>query len=131
MKNVYNFLKQSGTFFIATCEGGQPHVRAFGAVCIYKDKLFIATTNQKPVFRQITQNPKIEICALGDNNTWLRIAATAKVDDCREARILMLDENPELKQMYRADDGIFEVLFLQNAVASFCSYTTEPKETYF
>lgn len=131
METVYNFLKKSGTFFIATCEGKQPHVRAFGAVCMYQDRLYIATTNQKPVFRQMLKNPNIEICALGDDNTWIRITTAAIVNDCQEARTAMLDENPKLKQMYHADDGTFEVLFLQNAVASVCSYTAAPTVIHF
>ena len=126
MEKVYQFLKESGVFFLATSEGSKPHVRAFGAVCKWEDKLYIATTNQKQVFKQMQNNPQIEICALGEHNTWIRIEAEAVVDSRREVRLQMLEENPELKQMYSADDNIFEVLFLENATAAICSYTEEP-----
>ena len=32
MKEVYEFLKNCGTFYLATEENGKPHVRPFGAV---------------------------------------------------------------------------------------------------
>ena len=43
MKEVYEFLKNCGTFYLATEENGQPHVRPFGAVCEFEGKLYIVT----------------------------------------------------------------------------------------
>ena len=41
MEEVFEFLKNCGTFYIATEEGDQPRVRPFGVVNIYKGKLYI------------------------------------------------------------------------------------------
>ena len=38
MKEAYEFLKNCGTFYLATEEHGQPHVRPFGAVCEFEGK---------------------------------------------------------------------------------------------
>ena len=35
MKEVFEFLKKCGTFYIATEEGNQPRVRPFGVVNIF------------------------------------------------------------------------------------------------
>ena len=43
MKEVYEFLKKCGTYYLATVEGDQPRVRAFGTVEIFNDKLYIQT----------------------------------------------------------------------------------------
>ena len=41
MKEVYEFLNEAGTFFLATTDGNQPRVRPFGVVNIYDNKLYI------------------------------------------------------------------------------------------
>ncbi|MDO5562807.1 MAG: hypothetical protein Q4F74_04260 [Synergistaceae bacterium] len=43
----------------------------------------------------------------------------------------MLDANPVLKEMYAADDGNCEVLYLKDATATFYSFTSAPKTVKF
>ena len=47
MNEVAEYLKSCGTFYLATSEEGQAHVRPFGAVCVFEGKLYIVTNNQK------------------------------------------------------------------------------------
>lgn len=53
------------------------------------------------------------------------------VDDRVEARQAVLDEHPELAGMYAADDGNCEVFALENATATFSSFTAEPHTVTF
>jgi uncharacterized pyridoxamine 5'-phosphate oxidase family protein len=130
MNEVYEFLKQAKTFYIATVDGDQPHVRAFGAVDLFEDKLYIQTGKVKDVSKQIAKNPKVEICAF-DGGKWLRVAATL-VDDPRiEAQQHMLDAFPELSRMYKAGDGNNQVLYLKDATATFSSFADAPKTLTF
>lgn len=126
MEKALNFLKECGTFYLATVEGNQPHVRPFGAVCAFEGRLYIITNNQKKVFDQMQKNPKIEITGM-NKGKWIRLAAEAVRDTRREARKAMLDENPSLRGMYNEDDGIVEVLYLKNADVSICSFTEAPE----
>ena len=130
MKEVYNFLKKCGTYFLATAEGAQPRVRPFGTIDLFEDKLYIQTGKSKEVSKQITANPQIEICAF-DGKKWLRIEAKAVEDDRVEARIHMLDSYPELKSMYSPDDGNTQVFYLKDATAVFSSFTEAPKTVKF
>ena len=41
MKQVYDFLKKAGTYYLATVEGNQPRVRPFGTVNEFEGKLYI------------------------------------------------------------------------------------------
>ena len=41
MNKATEYLKSCGTFYLATDENGQPHVRPFGAVCEFEGKLYI------------------------------------------------------------------------------------------
>ena len=131
MDEVFKYLKECGTFYLATCEGDQPRVRPFGAIDLYEGKIYIQTGNIKKVFKQMMEKPKIEICGMQPDRTWIRIEATVVQDDRMEARQHMLDENPGLKRMYAADDGNCEVLYLKDATATICSFTAEPRVIKF
>lgn len=126
MQDVFNFLKENPTFYVATVDGDEPQVRPFGAIDLFEGRFYIQTGNVKNVFQQMKKNPKIAICTVGKNGRWLRISATAVQDDRMDARQHMLDANPGLKKMYAADDGNCEVLYLKDATATFYSFTAAP-----
>jgi uncharacterized pyridoxamine 5'-phosphate oxidase family protein len=130
MNTVNDFLKQAGVYYLATVEGDQPRVRPFGTVNIFEGKLYIQTGKSKDVSKQLHANPKAEICAFKDG-VWLRVAGELIEDDRREARASMLDAYPELRNMYSEDDGNTEVFYIQNATATFSSFTAAPEVINF
>ena len=127
MREVYEFLKKCGTYYLATMDGDQPRVRPFGTYDIFEDKLYIQTGKIKPVANQMKANPKIEISGMADGK-WIRITAEAVLDDNIEAQKHMLDAYPSLQAMYKPGDGNTEVYYLKNATAQICSFT-EPTVT--
>lgn len=130
MQEVYEFLKEAGTYYLATCESGQPRVRPFGTVHLFDGKLYIQTGKVKAVSRQMHENPRIEICAM-KGGEWLRVEASVALDDRREARVSMLEAYPMLKRMYDPDDGNTEVWYLRNATATFSSFVQPPRTLTF
>ena len=130
MQEVYEFLKQCGTYYLATVEGDQPRVRPFGTIDIFEGKLYIQTGKVKPVGKQIEANPKVEICAFSGGK-WLRVAGTLVRDDRVEAKAHMLDAYPSLKGMYSAEDDNTEVLYFDHATATFSSFTEAPRTVEF
>ncbi len=130
MQKVVDFLKEAGTYYLATVEGDQPRVRPFGTAHIFENKLYIQTGKVKEVSKQIHANPKVEICAFKDGK-WLRIAGELVEDDRMEARQSMLDAYPSLQSMYKADDGNTEVFYFKDATATFSSFTDEPEVIEF
>ena len=130
MQRVLDFLKQAGTYYLATVEGDQPRVRPFGTINEFEGKLYIQTGKVKPVSLQLHANPKAEICAFKDG-MWLRVACELAEDDSREARASMLDAYPDLKAMYDPDDGNTEVFYIKNATATFSSFTAAPVTVKF
>lgn len=128
MNEVLEFLTSNPTFYLATIDGDQARVRPFGAVMKYEDKLYFATNNKKPVFKQLVANPKVEISTTSPKGEWIRLSGNAVVDSRSEVKTAMLEAVPSLKRMYNSDDNIFEVFYLTNAVAVFNSFSsTEPK----
>jgi uncharacterized pyridoxamine 5'-phosphate oxidase family protein len=126
MQKVYDFLKNCGTYYLATVEGDQPRVRPFGTVDIFEGKLYIQTGKVKDVSKQIAANPKVELCAF-DGGKWLRISGKLVRDDRVEAKAHMLASYPELQSMYSAEDDNTEVLYFEDATAVFASFTDAPE----
>ncbi len=131
MKRVYDFLKEVGTYYLATMDDNQPRVRPFGTVNIFEDKLYIQTGKGKSVAKQIAANPKVEICAMkGDE--WIRVATTLVEDDRVEAQESMLNLYPSLRAMYKTgSDGNTIVYYLKDAVATISSFSHAPIEIKF
>lgn len=130
IERVCQFLDEVHTYYLATVEGDQPRVRAFGTALLYDGKLYIQTGKIKPVSKQIAANPKVEICAF-KGGKWLRIAGELVNDDNRDVKVAMLDKMPTLKAMYSADDDNMQMLYFKNATATFSSFTEEPEVIQF
>lgn len=130
MNEVLEFLKNCGTYYLATMDGDQPRVRPFGTIDMFENKLYFQTGKVKDVSKQLQANPKIELSGmLGDQ--WIRVQAVAIIDERVVAKQHMLDAYPSLQEMYKADDGNIEVLYLENATATISSHTEAPKVIQF
>lgn len=130
MLEVYEFLKSCGTYYLATVEEDQPRVRPFGTIDLFEGKLYIQTGKVKNVSKQIQANPKVEICAFADGK-WLRVCGKLIRDDRIEAKKHMLEAYPNLQAMYSAEDENTEVLYLEDAEATFSSFIEAPKTVRF
>lgn len=126
MKEVFDFLKDCGVYYLATVEGDQPRVRPFGTVNIFEDKLYIQMGKVKNVSKQIEQNPKVELCAFKDGK-WLRLSGELVRDERVEAKKAMLDSYPHLRSMYDENDDNTEVLYFKHGTAVFSSFTEPPR----
>ena len=130
MQRVEKFLKEAGTYYLATVDGDQPRVRPFGTAHIFEGKLYIQTGHVKAVAHQIAANPKVAICAY-DGEKWLRITATLVEYPRVEIKKAMLDANPGLRSMYDENDSNTAVYYLTNAHATLSSFTAAPLEIDF
>ena len=130
MERVEKFLKEAETYYLATMDGNQPRVRPFGTAHIFEGKLYIQTGKVKSVYKQLKENPNVEVCACM-NGKWLRVSGELVEDDRREARKSMLDDYTSLRAMYSEDDGNTAVFYFQNATAVFSSFTREPESICF
>ena len=130
MNEIYEFLKQANTYYLATVEGDQPRVRPFGTVDLFEGKLYIQTGKVKPVSHQLHANPKAEICAFMDGK-WIRVAGELEADERVEAKKHMLDAYPMLRGMYNENDDNTEVFFFKHGVATFSAFGEAPRTVEF
>jgi len=130
MQTVHDFLKKTGTYYIATVEGDQPHVRPFGTIHLFEGRLYIQSGRKKDFAKQITANPKAELCAF-DGETWLRVVCTLVEDERTQAQESLLAAYPQLRGMYAVNDGNNVVYYLKDATATFSAFGGEPKVVRF
>ncbi len=131
LKDLHDFLKSCGTYYIATVDDGEPRVRPFGTVDLYGGKLTLLTNRNKPVAQQILKTGKVSICAFDGKNCWLRIDADASEETDVAAQKQMLDAYPHLRAMYKEGAPETFLIRLDRGTASFCSFTAPPETISF
>jgi len=120
LEEICDFLKKAGTYYLATNEGDQPHVRPFGTANIFGGKLYIQTGKGKPVALQMEANPKVEISAM-NGGEWIRLLATVVDDTTPETVASMYEAYPFLKPANAENDNS-QILYLTNIKATVSSY---------
>ncbi len=131
MKRVYEFLKQAGTYYLATVDGDQPRVRPFGTVNVFEGKLYIQTGKGKAVNDQIVTNGKVELCAM-QGDTWIRLSGTLVLDERVAAGESMLDAYPNLRHMYTTgENGNSVVYYFKDATAVISAFGRAPETITF
>ena len=127
LNRILEFLKESQTYYLGTIEDNKPKVRPFGTINLFEDKLYIQTGKSKDVFKQLMNNPNFEICAFF-NGEWLRLEGRLIDDNRVEAKKAMLDNYPELRNMYDENDDNTRVFYISEGKASFYSFIKEKEE---
>ena len=129
MNTALDFIKASPIFHIATVDGAKARVRPFGFIMKRNNTLYFCTNKTKDVYKQLKQNPDIEISDMGSNNTWLRIRGRIAFDETREAKAQAFEVMPDLLRIYPkgADDEQFVTFYFTEAVATLFSFTAAPE----
>lgn len=125
MKETLEFLESAGVYYLATCKNNKPYVRPFGTILLFENKLYIQTGKVKSCYKEMIENPNIEISAFKDGK-WIRISANVVADDRTEAKRAMLDKYPNLRGMYSETDNNTIVLYLKDATSTIYSFTEAP-----
>jgi len=129
MKEVLKFLTDNAPFFIATVDGNKPKVRPFGFAMEYEGKLWFCTSNQKDVYKQLKANPYFEVSTAAPNGEWIRIKGKAVFNSTPAAKAKALEVMPSLTKIYSVDDPTFEVFYIEDGEAAFCTMIGEVKKT--
>ena len=129
MKKIVSFLADSGLQYLATLGfDGKPKVRPFQFMFEANGKLWFCTSNQKEVYRELQEQPYVELCASGANNSWLRISAKVVFENNLEIKTRVLEVSPLVKGIYKdPTNPNFEVLYLDEAVASISEIGKAPE----
>ena len=127
MDEVFKFIKDNQTFYIATVEGAVPKVRPFGFIMNYEGRLCFCTSNQKDVYKQLKANPYLEVSTASQAGEWLRLKGEAVFHTNKHSKQAALEAMPSLSRMYSVDDSIFEIFYINNAEATLRNMKGESK----
>ena len=127
LKKVHQFLKDVGTYYLATEDGDTPRVRPFGTALLFEDKIYVLTAKAKNVSRQIEKNPRFELSAMDKDDRWIRVSGELKEDNRIEVHHAILEEYPHLKNAYTAGDDNTHTLYFDIDSAVIYSFTEEPQ----
>ena len=128
MNKVVQELKKVKVFYIATNDNDQPRVRPFSTIAEFEGNAYICCGNYKEIYKQISANPKIELCGMYDGGTWLRVTATAVEDNRIEVQQAVLDDPTGPKRLYTAGDGRFITYRLTQVKALKYNFYAAPEE---
>lgn len=128
MQQVLDFLSKAGVFYLATTEADQPRVRPLGFVMESDGKLAFCTGNKKAMYKQLIENPKVEICGYDGQGNTLRLSGEAVFATSDVLQQKALDVMPMLKNIYSVGDGVFEIFYLDKAKAICSNMSGETQE---
>ncbi len=128
MSKVFDFLKETGTFYYATVEDSKPVLRPFGFLMEYEGKIYIGMGKHKNCYKQTIANPNIAICACNAQRQWIRISGKAVPDDRPEALAKCFECAPNLKSIYNETTGfVMGLFYIEDGVAEINIGNTQEK----
>jgi len=127
MDKVVEFLTKNPVQYLATVgRDGKAKCRPFMFSFEKEGKLWFNTGNQKDVYKDMQENPNIEICISSPEYAWLRVHGKAVFVDSKEIKEAAL-ENPIVKGNYQtADNPTFEVFYLEDPHGIIADFSGNP-----
>ena len=121
LERIDNYFKETGMFFLATEDGDQPKCRPLGLSAIIDGQLYFGVGGFKDVYKQLCENPKVELVA-SKQADWLRVYGEAVFETDYTIADKLMEIAPFLKNIYNEETGNkLEVFHLEHATAEFRS----------
>ncbi|MGD9909896.1 MAG: pyridoxamine 5'-phosphate oxidase family protein [Candidatus Izemoplasmatales bacterium] len=133
MNSLEQYLKEAKVFYLATMRetgpsnrpiGGKPGFEGDGFLK-YEGKYYFYTDNRKLMYKELSNNPNIAMTFMVSGG-YVRVFAAVEFIDNVELKEQFLNENPVLKQIYKADDQFFELYYLNEVNALLYAPMKEP-----
>ena len=95
IQTALRFLDGHKEITLATCEGNLPKLRVFQLMKREGNMLYFATSPEKSVWRELQQNPNVELLAYADNVS-VRCSGMVNFDVEDSVKQWIYDNNPVL-----------------------------------
>ncbi|QEH68010.1 pyridoxamine 5'-phosphate oxidase family protein [Cellulosilyticum sp. ST5] len=132
MDEVIQFLKENEVQYFATIGlDGRPKVRPFQFMLDQGGKLYFCTNNTKEVYKEMQDNPYVEIVTSSPKFAWLRLSGKVVFSPDLEIKKAILATSGLVKSIYQtAENPIFEIFYLDEAKATIADFSGNPPKTY-
>jgi pyridoxamine 5'-phosphate oxidase len=116
-EEIFEFINENPVFFLGTCEGNEPRVRAMQVFQADAKGIIFNTRKSKSLHKQLMLNPSVELCFYNElDSIQVRIRGKVQlVDDPKfkaeavrnipAAEAIILDEGPNGLAIYRLIEG--------------------------
>jgi uncharacterized pyridoxamine 5'-phosphate oxidase family protein len=131
MKNVVGFLTRSQVQYLATIGAdARPKVRPFQFMLEHGGRLYFCTSSTKQVHEEMQANPYVELCASGEDCSWLRLSGRVQFSEDAALKAKVLEASPLVKSIYQTPDNpILKIFCLADAVATIADFSGAPART--
>lgn len=129
-QKVAAFLSKAGVFYLGTTDGDQPRIRALSWFDYLEDedRVIFAIGTFKNVYKQMHENPKVEIFALV-GGYFIRYDGSAVFFKDEERKQQVWRQSPGIGKIYRENGWDGEFFYLENAHAE-VRYSLDPVEEF-
>lgn len=131
MNEVVKFLEENPVQYVATVgRDGKAKCRPF-MFCFEKEgKLWFCTNSTKDVYKDLKENPYIEVSVSSPEYAWIRLNGKAVFENNMAVKEACMG-NPIVKGQYEtAGNPIFEVFYLEDAKAVIADFSGNPPAQY-
>jgi uncharacterized pyridoxamine 5'-phosphate oxidase family protein len=131
MNEVVKFLQENPVQYLATVgRDGKAKCRPFMFCFEQEGKLWFNTNNTKDVYKDIKENPYVEVSVSSPTYAWIRLNGKVVFENNMAVKEACMN-NPIVKGQYKtADNPIFEVFYLENAKAVIADFSGNPPAEY-
>jgi uncharacterized pyridoxamine 5'-phosphate oxidase family protein len=105
LQTALRFLYEHKEIALATCEGNLPKLRLFQIMKQDGTHLYFATSPKKAVYRQLQENPNVEILAT-DNRISVRCEGMVSFEVDEATQRWIYEHNPVLPRLYTSYDKL-------------------------
>lgn len=131
MNEVVKFLTENPVQYLASVGRDQKAKCRPFMFCFEQDgKLWFCTNNQKDVYKDMQENPYIEVSVSSPSYAWIRLNGKAVFEENMAVKQGCMS-NPIVKGQYQtADNPIFKVFYLDEAHAVIADFSGNPPKEY-
>ena len=105
LQQALQFLQDHNEIAFATCEGNLPKIRMFQIMKQEGNVLYFSTSTEKAVWKELMQNPNVEVLAYADNIS-VRCSGMVNFDVEDDVKRWIYDHNPVLPRLYSSYDQL-------------------------
>ena len=122
MERALDFLRKHVEVAFATCEGNRPKIRVFQIMKMEGTDLYFATSPVKEVYKQLQDNPNIEILSR-EGQVSVRCVGKAEFEVDEETKKWIYGHNAVLSRLYSSYD---KMAYFKMAIEQMDFYDLEP-----
>ena len=99
-EEAIDIVRDAGFGFLATVEGGQPHVRPMMPYLTEEGELLLALLGRSRTIAQVKANSNVEVCFVDRKMWYCRVTGTAEISNDLTKKEIVFENVPMLRQYF-------------------------------